>query len=142
MTGEVEVQRFALGTLREFDLIQYLCWRDRLTANVACLVVAVSAKEASGSNLRKCARSDPCSNLLPQQLTVRFLRTVGWRHGISDDRTATVALPRVPDLRATIRLGTRLSEDRFSPRVDYWYFTGKLSSYAARPATSFQVLVL
>jgi len=99
MTGEVEVQRFALGTLREFDLIQYLCWRDRLTADVACLVVAASAKEAGGSNLRKCARSNPCSNLLPQQLTVRFLRTVGWCHGISDDRTATVAFPRVAKIR-------------------------------------------
>ncbi len=91
MTGEVEVQRLARGALSEFDLVQYLCERDRSTADVASLVVTMSGKQASGSNLRKRARSYPCSNLLPQQLTVRFLRTVGWCHGISDDRTSTGA---------------------------------------------------
>lgn len=103
VTGEVEVQRSAFGTtLSEFDLVHYLCWQDRLAADVACLIVAMSGKQARGSNLRKCARSDPCSNLLPQQLAVRFLRTVGRRHGTSDDRSYTRVAPHVANAVAAI----------------------------------------
>lgn len=103
MTGEVEVQCSPLGTtLSEFDLVHYLCWRDRLAADVACLIGAISAKQASGGNLRKCARSDPCSNLLPQQLAVRFLRTVGRRHGTTDDRTCTRASPQIANAMSAV----------------------------------------
>src|SRR5262249_48693516 len=91
MTGEVEVQVFAPGTLSDFDVVHDLCWRDRLAADVAGLIAAFSGKQTCGSSLRKCARSNPCSNLLPQQLAVRLLWAVGRYHGISDHRTATGA---------------------------------------------------
>lgn len=85
MAGEVEVQLFARPVVRDFDLVQYLTSRDWLAADIACLVVAVSGIHASANDLWQRARSNPCANLLPQQVAVRLLWTVGRHHRISEE---------------------------------------------------------
>src|SRR5262249_47666178 len=71
-----EEQRFTLCTGIKFDFVQYLRGRDLLATDDARLIGTVPAKKAMGHRARKCARRNPCSNLLPSPLVVGFLWTV------------------------------------------------------------------